>query len=179
MENLYWINSDIDGQRRWHLVFDKQPGLYFVKEGFEEEAYDIEEYKKDFPDNEVVEVPNVYQVKNPLGICDDHKNMWSRVDCPLCDFLFVYDRLNLAVSLIEDCLKELSDLPDIESQDPDGDDEVSRGRVCKKLEAFLGYMKVGLEGPCMCDEVGEGRCPKHGLENLADDLRRYQNGKDA
>ena len=172
--NFYYINANIDGQRRWHLVADKEPGLYFVAADFEEEEYGIEEYMKDFPDNEVIKVPNAHQIKHPLGICELHSTMHNRVDCPLCDFLFVYDRLNLALGVMGDCLFELSNLPDVEDKNPEEYDEISRGRVCIKLEKFLEYARIGQDGPCTCDEIGESRCPKHGLENLAEELRSVE-----
>jgi len=50
----YWIYANISGTKKWHLVYDKDPGLFFIQEDFEEEEYDIEQYKKDFPDNPVI-----------------------------------------------------------------------------------------------------------------------------
>lgn len=52
--SFYWIHANIDGKPRWHLVYDRDPGLYFVASDFEEDHYDIEEYKKDFPKNIVL-----------------------------------------------------------------------------------------------------------------------------
>ena len=172
--NYYYINANIDGQRRWHLVMDREPGLLFVAADFEEEEYDIEEYAKDFPDNEVIRVPNPHQIQHPLGVCDLHQKAFNRVDCPLCDFLFVYDRMKLALGVMGDCLFELSNLTDVDDKNPEKYEEISRGRACVKLEKFLEYWKVGIDGPCTCDDVGEGRCPKHGLELLAEDLRKVE-----
>jgi hypothetical protein len=36
------------------MVYDKDPGLLFVAIDFEEDHYDIEAYKQDFPHNKVV-----------------------------------------------------------------------------------------------------------------------------
>ena len=52
--SFYWIHANIDGQSRWHLVYDKDPGLLFVAADFEEDNYDIVEYRKEFPHNKVV-----------------------------------------------------------------------------------------------------------------------------
>jgi hypothetical protein len=63
MSNLYFINANISGRAMWHLVYDKQPGLYFIEEDFEEEEYDIEAYREEFIHNEVVEVPDIAELK--------------------------------------------------------------------------------------------------------------------
>lgn len=52
--SFYWIYANISGKAKWHLVYDRDPGLFFIQEDFEEEEYDIEQYKKDFPDNPVI-----------------------------------------------------------------------------------------------------------------------------
>lgn len=62
MSNLYFINANISGRAMWHLVYDKQPGLYFIQEDFEEEEYDIEAYREEFTHNEVVEVPDIEEI---------------------------------------------------------------------------------------------------------------------
>ena len=51
---FYWIHANIDGSARWHLVMDRDPGLFFVASDFEEDEYDIEMYREEFPDNCVV-----------------------------------------------------------------------------------------------------------------------------
>ena len=171
--HTYWIYANISGAARWHLVYDKRPGLYFVQEDFEEEEYDIETYREEFPDNEVVEVPNVKAVKNPLGVCDDHNKIWDRIDCPLCDALFLYDRLKLALSTIEEAVCVLSEMPELEPGIDDLEqDEANRGKACIMLSKYLQYAREGITGGvCSCDEVGEGRCPKHGWETFAQVLR--------
>jgi len=78
MTNLYWIYANISGSAKWHLVLDRRPGLYFIQEDFEEEEYDIELYREENPDREVIAVPNPMEVKNPLGICDEHKKIWNQ-----------------------------------------------------------------------------------------------------
>lgn len=181
MTNWYWIYADIDGEKRWHMVFDRQPGLFFVASDFEEEEYDIEEYKKDFPDNEVVPVKNAHQTKHPLGICEDHKEIWNRMDCPLCDALFLYERLRLSLEVMGDALELLSAIPDTGSVDSDEDqDESNRGQACIMLEKFLDYARLEMVGEtCTCDEIGESRCPKHGWENMMANLRWAKKGKGA
>lgn len=173
MSNFYYIHANISGAKRWHLVYDKRPGLYFIKEDFEEEEYDIELYREEFPDNEVVEIPNVNEIKNPLGICDEHKKVWGRVDCPLCDSLFLYERLKLAVKVIEESVCVLSEMPEISPGVDDLEkDEENRGKACIMLSKFLDYCRRGMVGEtCSCDDVSEGRCPKHGWENLMKDLK--------
>lgn len=178
--NWYYIHANIDGAKKWHVVYDKRPGLYFVQSDFEEEEYDIEEYRKDFPDNEVVEIPNVHEVKNPLGICDDHSQVWGRLDCPLCDALFLYERLRLALEVMGDALELLSAIPDTGSVDGDEEeDESKRGQACIMLEKFLDYAKLGGDGSCSCDDIGESRCPQHGWENLMANLLWAKKGKGA
>lgn len=169
--NYYWIHANISGKAKWHLVYDKNPGLFFIEEDFEEDEYDIEQYKIDFPDNEIVPVLNAHQTKHPLGICEDHMKAWNRVECPLCDVLFLYDRLRLATMVIEDSLELLSKIPaDAE------EDESNRGKACINMERFLKYARKGNDGPCTCDDTGEGRCPKHGWENFIEDLKRAKEG---
>lgn len=171
----YWIHANIDGRARWHMVLDKDPGMYFVESDFEEDEYDIEDYRKDFPHNEVVEVLNVHQTKHPLGICEEHMKAWSRVECPLCDLLFVHDRLKVAIEVIGTALETLSKIPDTGNEDEDLEkDEEARGQACIMLEKFLKYAQSGNEGPCTCDEVGESRCPKHGWEDMISNLRAYE-----
>ena len=68
MNNLYFINANISGCSLWHLVYDKRPGLYFVQEDFEEEKYDIEAYREDFPDNRIVEVPDIEELLGLLQL---------------------------------------------------------------------------------------------------------------
>jgi hypothetical protein len=63
MSNLYYIHANISGIKKWHLVYDKQPGLYFIEEDFEEEEYDIELYREEFTHNEVIEVPDIAELK--------------------------------------------------------------------------------------------------------------------
>lgn len=173
MNNWYHIYANIDGKSRWHMVYDKRPGLYFVELDFEKNKYDIERYRLDFPRNEVVPVLNVHQTKHPLGVCDDHMKAWNRVECPLCDALFLYDRLRLATMVIEDSLELLSKIPDNGNEDANAEeDESLRGQVCINLERFLNYARKGNDGPCTCDEVGEGRCSKHGWEQFMEDLRK-------
>lgn len=167
MSDKYYIYANISGAKRWHLVYDKRPGLYFVEEDFEEEEYDIEEYRKDFPDNEVVEIPNANEIKNPLGICDDHKRIWNRVECPLCDALFLYDRLDLAIKTIQQAFDYLT-YPAMKSQ------EEIRRDAKRTLKRFLDYAKMGNDASCDCDGVGDSRCPKHGIENLMMDLKRVK-----
>jgi len=115
MRRYYWVHANISGQAKWHLVYDKKPGLYFIEEDFEEEEYDIAMYREEFPDNEVVDVLNVHQTKQPLGICEDHIKAWNRVECPLCDVLFLYERLRLALEVIDDAVCLLSEMPEIEA----------------------------------------------------------------
>ena len=179
--SYYWIHANISGRAKWHLVYDKDPGLYFVSEDFEEEEYDIATYRKEFPDNEVVDVLNVHQTKQPLGICDDHIKAWNRVECPLCDFLFVYERLRLALEVMEEAVCLLSEMPEIENGvDDEEQDEANRGRACINLSKFLEYAKIGMSGgTCSCDEVGEGRCSKHGWETFAASLRWAKKGNGA
>lgn len=181
MANLYWINANISGSSRWHLVYDKRPGLYFVQEDFEEEEYGIETYREDFPDNEVVELPSVSAIRNPLGICEDHMKIWDRIDCPLCDSLFLYDRLKLALDVIEEAVCVLSKMPEIApGVDDDEQDEANRGKACIVLSKYLDYARNGMVGEtCDCDNVGEGRCPKHGWESFAASLREAKKGNGA
>lgn len=54
MNNYYWIHANIDGRKKWHMVCDKNPGMLFIDEDFEEDEYDIETYREDFPDNQVI-----------------------------------------------------------------------------------------------------------------------------
>lgn len=179
--SYYWIHANISGKAKWHLVYDKNPGLYFVGEDFEEEEYDIDMYRKEFPDNEVVDVLNAHQTKHPLGICDDHMKAWDRVDCPLCDVLFLYERLKLAIEVIEDAVCLLSEMPEIEDGVDDWEqDEANRGRACINLSKYLKYAQSGMSGEtCSCDEVGEGRCPKHGWETFVASLRWAKKGNGA
>lgn len=173
MTNFYWIHANISGASRWHLVYDKRPGLYFIQEDFEEEEYNIGDYCEDFPKNEVIEIPNANEIKNPLGICDDHKKIWGRVDCPLCDALFLYNRLKLALEVMNEAVCLLSEMPETKPGVDDFEkDEENRGKTCKLLAKYLDYAENGMSGEtCSCDDVGEGRCPKHGWENFMNDLR--------
>jgi len=181
MMRYYWVYANISGQAKWHLVYDKNPGLYFIEEDFEEEEYDIAMYRDEFPDNEVVDVLNVHQTKHPLGICEEHIKAWNRMECPLCDVLFLYERLRLALEVIDDAVCLLSEIPEIEAGVDDEDqDEANRGRACINLSKFLDYAKSGMSGgKCSCDEVGEGRCPKHGWETFAASLQWAKKGKGA
>ena len=174
MNEWYWIHANIDGKKRWHMVFDRRPGLFFVKSDFEEEEYDIDEYQQDFPDNEVIPVLNAYQTKHPLGICDDHMKAWNREDCPLCDVSLLHDWLQLALAVMGNAVESLSFIPDTGNIDSDNArDKVNRGQICIMIEKFLAYARASIAGKtCTCDEVGEGRCPKHGWENYMADLRR-------
>lgn len=52
--SFYWVYANIDGGSRWHLVYDRDPGLYFIASDFEEDHYDIATYREDFPENKVV-----------------------------------------------------------------------------------------------------------------------------
>ena len=153
----YYIYANISGRAKWHMVYDRHPGLYFVEEDFEEEEYDIELYREEFPHNEVVEIPNVNEVRQPLGLCPEHAKMWGRMDCPLCDFLFVYDRLDLAIRQMQLSLGELKE------------DDVTKAK--KRIRNFLEYCQVGNKAPCTCGEVGESRCNKHGLHILAEQCK--------
>jgi len=177
----YWVHANISGRAQWHLVYDKNPGLYFIAEDFEEEEYDINMYRKDFPGNEIVDVLNVHQTKNPLGICDDHIKAWNRVECPLCDFLFVYERLRLALEVIDDAVCLLSEMPEVEpGVDDEEKDEANRGMACINLSKFLEYAQIGMSGEtCNCDEAGDGRCAKHGWETFAASLGWAKKGKGA
>lgn len=164
MSNFYWIHANITGQAKWHLVYAKYKGLYFVESDFSEDDYDIETYRVDFPNNEVVEIPNVHEIKNPLGICDAHKSIWHRVDCPLCDALFLYDRLKVATAAVEKALEQLT-YPGMKSCEEMLQD------AQKPLNAYLRFAAMGGEGTCTCDDSGEGRCPRHGWEELMKSLR--------
>lgn len=176
----YWIHAYIDGRARWHMVYDRGPGLFFVAADLEEEYYDIDTYREEFPDNEVIPVLNANQTKHPLGVCNDHMKAWDRVECPLCDLLFVRDRLKVAVEVIGTVLELLSKIPDTETEEGDlEEDERTRGQACILLDKFWRYAHHGNDGPCTCDEVGESRCPKHGWEDFMDNLRKAKEGKDA
>jgi len=174
--SYYWVYANVSGRKKWHLVYDKDPGLLFIEEDFEEEEYNIDMYREEFPDNEVVSVLNAHQTKHPLGICDDHIKAWNRVDCPLCDVSFLYDRLDLALNVIDDAICLLSEMPEIApGVDDEEQDEANRGKACILLSKYLDYARSGMSGNiCSCDEVGEGRCPKHGLEILVDELKKVK-----
>ena len=163
------------------MVYDKNPGLYFIEEDFEEEEYDIAMYREDFPDTEIVDVLNVHQTKQPLGICEDHMKIWDRMDCPLCDVLFLYERLRLALEVIDDTVCLLSEMPEVEpGVDDEEQDEANRGKACIMLSKYLEYARSGMPGEkCSCDEVGEGRCSKHGWETFAASLRWAKKGNGA
>lgn len=177
--NFYYIYANIDGAKKWHLVYDKRPGLYFVQSDFEEDEYDIEMYREEFPQNEVIEIPNPNEIKHPLGICDDHMKIWDRMDCPLCDSLFLYDRLKLALDVIEEAVCVLSEMPEIAPGiDDEEKDEANRGKACIMLSKYLDYARSGMsDEKCSCDEIGEGRCPKHGWEIFAESLRLTKESK--
>jgi len=51
--DVYWVKANIDGKGRWHLVVDRGDEVYFPEVDFSEEM-SLEEYKEEFPDNEVV-----------------------------------------------------------------------------------------------------------------------------
>ena len=53
---IYLIEANITGCKKWHLVVDKNPGMYFVQEDFEEKNFEIETYREEFPDNEVIDL---------------------------------------------------------------------------------------------------------------------------
>jgi len=177
--NYYLIHANISGKAKWHIVYDRKPGLFFVEEDFEEEEYDIDMYCEESPDNEVVDVLNSHQTKHPLGICEDHIKAWDRVECPLCDFLFVYGRLKLALEVMNDAVVLLSEMPEISpGVDDEEKDESNRGKACILLTKYFEYARSDMSGEtCACDEVGESRCPKHGLGILAEQLRTVKEGK--
>ena len=165
--------------REW--LEDPQGTVFSLAEILEEEIDHIDMYREESPDNEVVEVLNVRQTKQPLGICEDHIKAWDRVNCPLCDVLYLYERLRLALEVIDDAVCLLSEMPEIEAGVDDEDqDEANRGRACINLSKFLDYAKSGMSGgKCSCDEVGEGRCSKHGWETFAASLQWAKKGKGA
>jgi len=68
MSNLYYIHANISGTAMWHIVYDKSPGMYFVQEDFEEDEYDIKAYLEDFPDNRVVEIPEIEELLGLLQL---------------------------------------------------------------------------------------------------------------
>jgi len=119
------------------------------------------------------------KARHPLGICDDHIKAWDRVECPLCDVLFLYERLKLAIEVIDDAVCLLSEMPEVKpGVDDEEKDEANRGMACINLSKFLEYAQIGMSGEtCNCDEAGEGRCAKHGWETFAASLRWAKKGK--
>lgn len=72
MTNTYWIKANISGKSRWHIVYDKGPGLYFVQEDFEEDEYDISMWRDEHPDAVVIQIDEPPNGSCPrCGIGDD------------------------------------------------------------------------------------------------------------
>lgn len=52
----YWIKSDIDGVgRKWRIVVERNGRVYWPMEDFEEEMT-LDEYREEFPKNQIVEI---------------------------------------------------------------------------------------------------------------------------
>ena len=83
----YLIKANITGCKKWHLVVDKNPGMYFVQEDFEEENFEIEAYREEFPNNEVIDLKE--ELGHLLGELSSIGQVDDTLDGITCDMVFV------------------------------------------------------------------------------------------
>jgi len=57
MSKAYWIEADMDGERRWHFAMERGDEVYFPDMDFAE-AMTIHEYRKAYPENPAIEIPS-------------------------------------------------------------------------------------------------------------------------